>query len=121
MGRLPGGNLGYWGGLQDNGTSFLRTNNATMVESAGGDGGPTIVDPNDANRAVQEYPGGDFSLTTDAGRSRGNKLAWREISPACDAFTYTPDPCDAQMRFTAPIAADVHAPNDHWVTGGRYV
>ena len=121
VGRLPGGNLGYWGGLQDNGTSFLRTNNATMVESAGGDGGPTRVDPNDANRAVQEYPGGDFSLTTDAGRSRGVKQAWREISPACDAFTYTPDPCDAQMRFTAPIAADVHAPNDHWVTGGRYV
>jgi hypothetical protein len=25
------------------------------------------------------------------------------------------------MRFVAPIAADIHAPNDHWVTGGRYV
>jgi hypothetical protein len=121
VGSLPGGNLGYWGGLQDNGTSFLRTNNPIMAESAGGDGGATIVDPNDANRSVQEYPGGDFSLTTNGGRSRGSRLAWREVSPSCEAFTYTPDPCDDRMRFVAPLASDVHAPNDRWVTGGRYV
>jgi hypothetical protein len=121
VGRLPNGALGYWGGLQDNGVSFLRTNNPTMVEAAGGDGAATLVDPYDANRTVSEYPDGDFSLTTNAGRSRGTRVAWREISPSCEAFTYTPDPCDDRMRFVAPITADVHAPNDHWVTGGRYV
>jgi hypothetical protein len=121
VGRLPNGALGYWGGLQDNGVSFLRTNNPTMVEAAGGDGAATIVDPNDANRTVSEYPDGDFSLTTNAGRSRGSRVAWREISPSCEAFTYTPDPCDDRMRFVAPIAADLHATNDHWVTGGRYI
>lgn len=121
VGRLAGGALGYWGGLQDNGTSFLRTDKPKMVESAGGDGGATITDPNNANRVVQEYPGGDFSLTLNAGRSDGSTYSWREIAPSCEAYTYTPDPCDDRMRFVAPLAADVHAPNAHWVTGGRYV
>ena len=60
-------------------------------------------------------------LTTNAGRSDGSTAAWREISPACSAFTYTPDPCDPQPRFIAPFEADPKAPNKHWVSGGRYV
>jgi hypothetical protein len=121
VGRMPSGALGYWGGLQDNGTSFLRTNVPTMVSPAGGDGGDMIVDPGNANRAVQEYVGLDMSLTTNAGRAQGTPTGWREISPSCSAFTYTPDPCDPQPRFIAPFRADVKAPNSHWVAAGRYV
>lgn len=121
VGELGNGALGYWGGLQDNGGSFLRTNAPTMVSPFGGDGGDVIVDPGNANRTVQEYVGLDMFLTTNGGRSDGSTLAWREISPACGAFTYTPDPCDPQPRFIAPFTADVNDVNHHWVAGGRYV
>lgn len=121
VGALSGGNLGYWGGLQDNGSSFLRTNQPTMVSPFGGDGGDVIVDPTNANRTVQEYVGLDMWLTTNGGRSDGSTFAWREITPACGAFTYTPDPCDPQPRFIAPFRADVNDVNRHWVAGGRYV
>ena len=77
--------------------------------------------PNNGNRTVQEYVGLDMFLTTNAGRSDGSTLAWREISPACGAYTYTPDPCDPQPRFIAPFEADTSAVNNHWVAGGRYV
>ena len=120
-GALSGGALGYWGGLQDNGGSFLRTNTSTMVSPFGGDGGDVIVDPNNANRTVQEYVGLDMFLTTNGGRSDGSTSAWREISPACGAFTYTPNPCDPSPRFIAPFTADVKDVNGHWVAGGRYV
>ena len=88
-GKLNGG-VAYWGGLQDNGGSFLRTNQPTMVSPFGGDGGDTIVDPNNANRAVQEYVDNDMWLTTNGGRSDGSTSAWREISPACAARSRTP-------------------------------
>jgi hypothetical protein len=119
-GKLGGG-VAYWGGLQDNGGSFLKPGAPTMVSPFGGDGGDVIVDPNNGNRTVQEYVGLDMFLTTNAGRSDGTTLAWREISPACGAFTYTPDPCDPQPRFIAPFEADTSAVNQHWVAGGRYV
>jgi hypothetical protein len=121
VGRMPSGALGYWGGLQDNGGSFLRTNQSTMVSPFGGDGGDVIVDPNNANRTVQEYTDLDMFLTTNAGKAQGTPTGWREISPSCFAFTYTPDPCDPQPRFIAPFVADVNAVNSHWVSGGRYV
>ena len=92
-----------------------------MVSPFGGDGGDVIVDPNNAMRNVSEYTENDMWLTTNAGRSDGSTAAWREISPACSAFTYTPDPCDPQPRFIAPFEADPKAPNKHWVSGGRYV
>ena len=70
---------------------------------------------------VQEYVDNDMWLTTNGGRSDGSTSAWREISPACAAFTYTPDPCDPDPRFIAPYRADPQAPNSHWVSGGEFV
>jgi hypothetical protein len=119
-GKLNGG-VAYWGGMQDNGGSFLQPGAPTMVSPFGGDGGDTIVDTNNANRAVQEYVDNDMWLTTNGGRSDGSTSAWREISPACAAFTYTPDPCDPDPRFIAPYRADPQAPNSHWVSGGEFV
>jgi hypothetical protein len=119
-GMLDGG-IAYWGGLQDNGGSFLLPGAKTMVSPFGGDGGDTIVDPGNANRTVQEYVGNDMWLTTNGGRSDGTTSAFREITPACGAFTYTPNPCDPDPRFIAPFRADVSAPNKHWVTGGEFV
>ena len=119
-GKVPGGTA-YWGGLQDNGGSLQLPGADTMVSPFGGDGGDVIVDPNNAMRNVSEYTENDMWLTTNGGRSDGSTAAWREISPACSAFTYTPDPCDPQPRFIAPFEADPKAPNKHWVSGGRYV
>jgi hypothetical protein len=91
-----------------------------MVSPFGGDGGDTLVDPADANRAVVEYVGLDMASTVNGGVSDGSTSAFREISPSCGAFTYTPDPCDPSPRFIAPFEADTQD-LDHWVAGGRYV
>jgi hypothetical protein len=119
-GRISGGDA-VWGGLQDNGVSLLNPGSSTMVSPFGGDGGDNIVDPDNGDRAVNEYVGLDMALTTNGGRSDGTVPAYREITPACGAFTYTPSPCDPSPRFIAPFRADAAAPNDHWVAGGRYV
>ncbi len=119
-GEVKGG-LAYSGGLQDNGGSLLLPGADTMVSPFGGDGGDVIVSPTDGFKIVHEYVGNDMWLTTNGGQSDGSTNAWREISPACGAFTYTPDPCDPNPRFIAPFEADPKAPDDHWVTGGQYV
>lgn len=113
IGRAAGG-LAYWGGLQDNGVSLLKTPYQTMFSPFGGDGGDMIVDPANGNRAVVEYVYLDMASTTDGGHH------FREISPSCFAFTYTPDPCDPAPRFIAPFRADPRNIS-HWVAGGRYV
>lgn len=118
-GRVAGGDA-IWGGLQDNGESLMLPGAATMVSPFGGDGGDTLVDPNNGDRAVVEYVDLDMALTTTGGRSDGSTVAWREISPSCFAFTYTPSPCDPNPRFIAPFRADV-GNIDHWVAGGQYV
>jgi hypothetical protein len=119
-GKVAGGDA-IWGGLQDNGVSLLTPGESTMVSPFGGDGGDNIVDANNGDRAVNEYVGLDMALTTNGGRSDGTTPAYREISPACGAFTYTPSPCDPAPRFIAPFRADAAAPNQHWIAGGRYV
>jgi hypothetical protein len=91
-----------------------------MVSPFGGDGGDTLVDPNNGNRAVNEYVFLDMWRTENGGRSDGSSSAFTEISPSCFAFTYTPDPCDPSPRFIAPFRADVHDLN-HWIAGGEYV
>jgi photosystem II stability/assembly factor-like uncharacterized protein len=111
----------YWGGMQDNGESFLGPSMTTMVAPWGGDGGFNIVDPNNPDRAVSEYVDMDMNLTTNGGLSDGTTYAFREISPSCTAFTYTPDPCDPFPRFIAPIVGDPANINTHWVAGGAYV
>jgi hypothetical protein len=118
-GKTAGG-IAYWGGLQDNGESLLAPGLPTMVSPFGGDGGDTLVDPNNADRAVVEYTGLDMASTTNGGRSDGTTLSFREMTPSCGAFTYTPNPCDPNARFIAPFRADVSNLN-HWVAGGQYV
>ena len=51
-GTLGGRTTAVWGGLQDNGSSWLSTSSSQMVEPAGGDGTNVIVDPQNANRIV---------------------------------------------------------------------
>jgi hypothetical protein len=119
-GAVKGG-LAFSGGLQDNGGSLLLPGADTMVSPFGGDGGDVIVSPTDGFKIVHEYTYNDMWLTTNGGQSDGSTNAWREISPSCYAFTYTPDPCDPNPRFIAPFDADPKAPDDHWVTGGQYV
>jgi hypothetical protein len=118
-GKVAGGDA-IWGGLQDNGESLILPSLATMVSPFGGDGGDTLVDPDNGDRAVVEYVGLDMALTTTGGRSDGSIVAFIEMTPACGAFTYTPSPCDPNPRFIAPFRADVKS-IDHWVAGGQYV
>jgi len=120
-GKVSGGDA-LWGGLQDNGTSLLLPGASTMVSPFGGDGGDTLVDPHDGNKAVVEYVGLDMALTTNGGVSDGTpgSNAFREITPACGAFTYTPNPCDPNPRFIAPFEADPVNPT-HWYAGGEFV
>ena len=117
-----GGGDALWGGLQDNGESLLNPGASTMVSPFGGDGGDTLVDHTDGNKAVVEYVGLDMALTTNGGQSDGTpgSNSFREISPSCFAFTYTPSPCDALARFIAPFEPDLANPN-LWIAGGQYV
>ncbi len=120
IGKVDGRDA-YSGGLQDNGGSLLLPGAPTMVSPFGGDGGDVIVSPRDGLKIVHEYVGLDMWLTTNGGQTDGSTTAFEEISPACGAFTYTPDPCDPNPRFIAPFEADVNSPNQHWVAGGQYV
>jgi hypothetical protein len=113
VGRVPSG-LAYWGGLQDNGESYTRPDMANVEQAFTGDGGDTIVDPANGDRAVVEYVFLDMFLTTDAARTA------REISPSCLTATDPPALCDPNPRFIAPIERDVKDPS-HWVSGGQFV
>jgi hypothetical protein len=119
-GPVTGGDA-LWGGLQDNGESLLSPGASSMVSPFGGDGGDTLVDHTNGNKAVVEYVGLDMALTTNGGVSDGTSgsNAFREISPSCFAFTYTPSPCDPGARFIAPFEADLASPN-LWIAGGRF-
>jgi hypothetical protein len=118
-GKVTGGDA-IWGGLQDNGESLIAPGFSQMVSPFGGDGGDTLVDPNNGDRAVVEYTDLDMALTTNGGRSDGTAAAWIEMTPSCFAFTYTPSPCDPNPRFIAPFRADSTNIN-HWVAGGQYL
>jgi len=110
-----GSNLAYWAGVQDNGEPYTRTDMSRVEQAFTGDGGDTIVDPNDGNKAVEEYVYLDMALTTD-----GAVRTLREISPSCLTAAHPPAFCDPSPRFIAPIEKDVVNPS-HWVAGGRYV
>ena len=81
-----------------------------MVSPFGGDGGDVIVIRPTAMQSSHEYVDNDMWLTTNGGQSDGSTAAWREITPSCYAFTYTPDPCDPNPRFIAPFEADPRRP-----------
>jgi hypothetical protein len=113
IGRMGHGDA-VWGGLQDNGATLVRPGAPRVIQGFTGDGGDVIVDPANAARVVNEYTDLDMALSTNAGRT------YREMTPACGAFGYTPNPCDPAPRFIAPFTADVRNPN-HWVAGGEFV
>ncbi len=115
VGKVGKSNLAYWGGLQDNGESYTRTNMGRVEQAFTGDGGDTIVDPKNGNRAVEEYVDLDMYLTTD-----GAVTTLKEISPSCLTATDPPAVCDPNPRFIAPIEMDVNNA-DHWIAGGQYV
>ncbi len=108
-----GRGTGYWGGLQDNGTSVLLPRSAKNVEPAGGDGGYVLVDPADAQRSVGEYTNLAMYRTSDGGHT------FTTISPECGYYTDATK-CDPSARFTAPFQADLHDSN-HWVAAGNKV
>jgi hypothetical protein len=110
-----GSGLAYWGGLQDNGESYTRTDMSRIEQAFTGDGGDTIVDPNDGNKGRR---GVRVPRHVPDHRRRDSTL--REISPSCLTATDPPAECDPSPRFIAPIEQDVTNP-DHWVAGGRYV
>jgi hypothetical protein len=110
-GKLGRG-TGYWGGLQDNGTSLLSPQNAKNIEPAGGDGGFVLVNPANAQQAVGEYTNLALYSTSDGGHT------FATISPECGY--YTGADCDPSARFIAPFQADVHDAN-HWVAAGNDV
>ena len=110
-----------YGGLQDNGTSltfptpgFVTGDTgtpvpATSVQVFGGDGGYTIVDPNNSQNAITEYVGLTSAYTHDGGKT------WIDNKPG-----------DPNARFIAPIVRDytqsVASNGDgHILAGGRYV
>ncbi|GAA3634495.1 exo-alpha-sialidase [Microlunatus ginsengisoli] len=110
-----GRGLAYWAGVQDSGEPYTRTDMSQVEQAFTGDGGDTIVDPNDGNKAVEEYVFLDMFLTTD-----GAVNTLTEISPSCFSQGTPIANCDPSPRFIAPIEQDVINPN-HWVAGGRYV
>jgi hypothetical protein len=113
-GRTPGmsSGVGYWGGLQDNGSSLLKPHANEMIQPAGGDGGNVLVDPGNWMRAVGEYVDLAMYRTSDGGHS------FTTISPLCGY--YNGANCDPSARFIAPFVADPHNVN-HWVAGGSQI
>jgi photosystem II stability/assembly factor-like uncharacterized protein len=120
IGRVAGGD-NIWGGMQDNGVSLLKPGADQMVSPFGGDGGDVIIDPNNGNKAVNEYVYLAMARTENGGRSpKGTINSYTDISPSClDPLQQIPG-CDPNPRFIAPFAADIHD-IDHWVAGGEFV
>ena len=118
-GSLSGGGTAVWGGLQDNGSSFLGSGDSQMVEPAGGDGFDVIVDPANANNVVGEYVDGTMYSSTDGGHSYNYF-----VSPTCvgqETLGLTPRPgCDPAARFVTPLIQDQQNANV-WLIGGRFV
>ena len=104
-----------YGGLQDNGSNKVFTTptavtddngNPLVVSSVqvfGGDGGYTIVDPNNSQKVITEYTGLTALSSVDGGKN------WNFIVP--------PDP---DPRFISPINMD-RTNSNHLVAGGAIV
>jgi hypothetical protein len=118
-GKISGQTTAVWGGLQDNGSSFLSTGSSQMVEPAGGDGFDVIVDPQNANRLVGEYTDGTMYSSTDGGHSFADFVSPTCVAQATTGITPRPD-CDPAARFVTPLVPDLQNKNV-WVTGGQYV
>ena len=116
------GGFAVAGGLQDNGGSLLRGDgkdnqgNAEMVSPFGGDGGDTIVNPDNGCQILDEYVFLTLWFTKTCGQSDGTVSASYDISVP-----------DANPRFTAPFRVVRGSENtgDHsserWVAGGNAI
>ncbi|HSR83517.1 MAG TPA: hypothetical protein VLM11_04980 [Streptosporangiaceae bacterium] len=118
-GKVAGQGTAVWGGLQDNGSSWVSNGSAQMVEPAGGDGFDVIVDPQNANKVAGEYVDGTMYTSTDGGHTFSDF-----ISPTCAAASITgikarPN-CDPNARFVTPVVPD-QTNNNVWVLGGESV
>jgi hypothetical protein len=108
------------GGLQDNGQSILRPGDRVMGSNFGGDGGDTLVDPNNGCNIVAEYVYLAMSVTNNCAVNDGSwttdptKVSSRNIAPPDNALG------GAGARFIAPFAADAKNINT-WVAGGIHV
>jgi sugar lactone lactonase YvrE len=118
-GKLPARGVGVVGGLQDNGTSVLDSNQAQMVEPAGGDGFDVVVDPQNANRMVGEYTDGTMYASTDGGHTFQYFVSPTCVAQATLGLKLRSD-CDPSARFVTPLTMDQQDKNT-WLTGGRYV
>ena len=72
-----------------------------MVCPFGGDGGACSSSRTTRCATSRSTRATCGSPRTRAERREHGRVA--EITPACGAFTYTPDPCDPQPRFIAPF------------------
>jgi len=106
------------GGLQDNGQSIKRPGDKVQGSNFGGDGGDTLVDPDNGCNIAQEYVVLAMSVTNNCAVNDGSwitdptKATTRNIAP--------PDSAEGLARFIAPFAADARDINT-WVAGGRHV
>ncbi|MFD9129400.1 glycosyl hydrolase [Kitasatospora sp. NPDC059571] len=121
VGTDPAGHgVAVSGGLQDNGESILRARDKVMGSNFGGDGGDTIVDPNNGCNVAAEYVYLAVSVTQNCAVNDGS---WS--TDPTKATTYAVAPPDNQLggagaRFIAPITTDDRNTNT-WVAGGRHV
>lgn len=103
------------GGMQDNGQSVLRPHDTVMGENFGGDGGDTLVDPNNGCNIAEEYTNLDIWVTNDCGADVATTPA-----AATEYQVAPPDGLTGNARFIAPFAADEKNPTT-WVAGGEHV
>jgi hypothetical protein len=100
-----------WMGLQDNGTAKITNiykkgklvQRERVIETFGGDGFFVGVDPDDSNRAYEEYVGGAMSGTVDGG------LSWAGMAPPI-----------TEGLFSTPFAVD-QLDADHLMIAGNEV
>jgi hypothetical protein len=108
VGAVNGG-YAVFGGLQDNGGSLLLPGSSTMVSPFGGDGGDSIVDPDDGCKILDEYVYLTLWVTTNCGATDGTTHAVKDVSVG-----------DPNPQFTAPFEADA-SDKDNWYAGGQYI
>jgi photosystem II stability/assembly factor-like uncharacterized protein len=106
------------GGMQDNGGSVTRIGgaNPTMSSNFGGDGGDTLVDPENGCRIMQEYVYLSLELTESCAHPN-DPAAFLDRSKAT---TYDVAPPDVNARFIAPFV-DNDTNTNQWLAGGASV
>jgi photosystem II stability/assembly factor-like uncharacterized protein len=96
-----------WAGLQDNGELKIEPG-GRQVETYGGDGTFSAVDPVHSDTAYEATPQNSMSKTTDGGKT------WSDVSPPSDTYQFANpfalDPVDASHLLTA--GTKVHETTD---------